>query len=170
MLLVCSWVFSLAHFWSLVESGTWGALKLTYKVCFSANRVIDPNDVGWCVMARAAFPSSEKPSINVTVKWAVIHMAEGCMVLKDNISYIMFCGRLFSAHSCSSERSLQLYCSSVPIKRKLNISQTCFLLSKQLGSALPRLEISKCAVSLLEFDFQMTSPLPAFCSVRVTEL
>lgn len=140
------------------------------KVCFSANRVIDPNDVGWCVMVRAAFPSSEKPSINVIVKWAVIHTTEGCVRLKDNISYIMFCGRLFSAHSCTGERSLQLYCSSVPIKRKLNISQTCFLLNKQLNSVLPRLEIFKCVVSLLEFNFQTTFPLPAFCSVGVIEL
>lgn len=108
-------------------------------------------------MARAAFPSPEQPSSHVIVKWAVIHMAGGCRMLKDNISCIMLCGRLFSAHSCTGERSLQLYCSSVPIKCKLNVSQTCFLLNKQLNSVLPRLENFKCAVSLLESNFHLTS-------------
>lgn len=147
----------------------WGSL-FTYQVCFSANRVIDSNDVGWCVMVRAAFPSPEQPSIHVIAKWAVIHMAEGCRMPKDNISSIMFRGRLFSAHSCTGERSLQLYCSSVPIKCKLNVSQTCFLLNKQLNSVLPRLENFKCAASLLESNFHLTFPPPALCSVGVIEL
>lgn len=147
----------------------WGSL-LTYQVCFSANGVIDSNDVGWCVMVRAALPSPEQPSIHGIVKWALIHMAGGCRMPKDNISYIMFCGRLFSAHSCTGERSLQLYCSSVPIKCKLNVSQTCFLLNKQLNSVLPRLENFKCTESLLESNFHLTFPLPALCSVAVIEL
>lgn len=109
-------------------------------------------------MVRAASPSPEQPSIHVVVKWAVIHMAEGCRMLKDSISSVMFCGRLFSAHSCTGERSLQLYCSSVPIKCKLNVSQTCFLLNKQLNSVLPRLENFKCALSLLESNFHLTFP------------
>lgn len=99
-------------------------------VCFSANGVIDPNDVGCYVMGRTAFPSSEQPSIDVTVKWAVIHMAEGCMSLDNGISYKMLNGRLPSAHSCTSEMSLQLYCSSEPITHELYISQTCFILNK----------------------------------------
>lgn len=107
-------------------------------------------------MVRAAFPSPEQPSVHVVVKWAVIHMAEGCRMLKDSISSVMFCGRLFSAHSCTGERSLQLYCSSVPIKCKLNVSQTCFLLNKQLNSVLPRLGNFKCALSLLESNFHLT--------------
>lgn len=97
-------------------------------------------------MARAAFPFSKEPGINVSVKWAVIHTAGGCLVLKDNISYIMSCGRLFSAHSGTGERSLQLHCSSAPIKGKLNVSQTCFLLNKQLKPFFPRLDIFPCAV------------------------
>lgn len=121
-------------------------------------------------MVRAAFPSPEQLSIPVIVKWAVIHMAEGCRMPKDNISYIMFCGRLFSAHSCTGERSLQLYCSSVPIKCKLNVSQTCFLLNKQLNSVLLRLGNFKCAESLLESNFHLTFPVPALCSVAVIEL
>lgn len=35
----------------------------TYKVRFSANRVIDPNDVGWCGVIRAAFPFSASMSL-----------------------------------------------------------------------------------------------------------
>lgn len=134
------------HFKAALEEH-WGSL-FTNRVCFSANRVIDSNDVGWCGMVRAAFPSPEQPSIHVIVKWAVIRMAEGCRMPKDNISYIMFRGRLFSAHSGTAERSLQLYCSSVPIKCKLNVSQTCFLLNKQLNPVLPRLGNFKCTVSL----------------------
>lgn len=155
--------------WKAALEEHWGSL-FTYQVCFSANGVIDSNDVGWCVMVRAAFPSPEQPGIHVIVKWAVVHMAEGCRMPRDNISYIMFCGRLFSAHSCTAERSLQLYCSSVPIKCKLNVSQTCFLLNKQLNSVLLRLENFKCTVSLLESNFHLTFPLPALCSVAVIEL
>lgn len=139
-------------------------------VCFSTNGVIDPNDVGWYVMGRAAFPSLEQPSINVTVKWAVIHTAPGCMMLEHSASYKTSCGRLLSARSGTGEMSLQLYCSSGPITSKLYISQMCFILNKQLNSVLPRLENVNCGVSLLELNFQVTLALPAFSAAQGAEL
>jgi len=82
-----------------------------------------------------------------------LHEAEGQYFLYNVWWQIVFCTFMLN------ERSLQLYCSSVPIKCKLNASQTCFLLNKQFNSVLTRLDTFKCAVSLLGFNFQMTFPV-----------